>query len=154
MTKTKLAHQTSTGLTKNQTKVLLAVAKFEIEQGSGQSALGLRIQTGLKGPALGGVIPSLVKKGLVDNNGVGHTKITEKGLHVARLIWSDRGEQPPASKLVDVSATRCGGCFQIAEANADNEGYSDCCNKRIQYPEEYADRREFRDAVIGGLVTQ
>jgi len=32
----------------------------------------------------------------------------------------------------------CGTCGRDAEATAENEGYSDCCNDRIEYDEEAA----------------
>jgi len=33
----------------------------------------------------------------------------------------------------------CGTCGQDAEATSDNEGYSSCCNDRIEYGNEAAE---------------
>lgn len=65
----------SGGLTTNQLKVLEALVKYD----GGANSFALRTDTGLSGPALGGVIPSLVQKGLATNNGTGYTSITREG---------------------------------------------------------------------------
>lgn len=60
----------------------------------------------------------------------------------------------PSLANIDGDASRCGTCYRIAEANGENEGYSSCCNDRIEYPGEYNADVQFLLAVATGEVTQ
>ena len=50
---------------------------------------------------------------------------------------------------VDVTAPRCGTCCGIAHPTQENEGYSSCCNDRIEYPDEYLQKSHFRAELFG-----
>lgn len=55
---------------------------------------------------------------------------------------------------IDTTTPRCGTCFQIAHPSRENEGYSCCCNDRIEYPGEYLLDDDFQAAVEAGEVTR
>lgn len=54
---------------------------------------------------------------------------------------------------IDQETPRCGTCWAPATRTADNEGYSSCCNDRIEDPYEYLSDPEFYRAVDQGEVT-
>src|SRR5215475_12554987 len=46
--------------------------------------------------------------------------------------------KPTAKPTVDLTVPRCGTCWAHCDPFHSDEGYSHCCNDRIEYPEEYA----------------
>lgn len=54
-----------------------------------------------------------------------------------------------AKPKVDLTVPRCGTCYQPCDPWNSDEGYSHCCNDRIEYPEEYAQDPYFRHEMLG-----
>ena len=57
-------------------------------------------------------------------------------------------------KHIDTTAARCGTCMQICDPFRSDEGYSHCCNDRIEYPGEYLNDEWFFDCVREGQIVR